>query len=218
MQKKRDVARVGGMRNFKRGVTMTTQSGTALDLLEREDRELRSMFVLVLANQGPTVDERAEYGNLAKTVVRKVATREAAIVDVQEVVADVPELGNLAEQLVQQAHARRQVFDRVEKMSRGVQGISLNTGQDFDSEFTQLLQIVGSEIEWDLDEAIPAVRSALEQHDRMGDLSTAGSVARRAPTNLNPGGPRWYERSRLTAPVIAFYDRLRDYPKAVRER
>jgi hypothetical protein len=218
MQKERDVARVSGVRNLKGGVTKMTESGTALDLLEREDRELRSMFVLVMVNQGPSVDERAEYGNLAKTVVRKVATREAALVDVQGVVADVPELGGLADQLAQHTQARRQVFDRVEKMSRGVQGISLNMGQDFDSEFTQLMQIVGSEIEWDLDEAIPAVRSALERHDRIGDLSTAGSVARRAPTNLNPHGPRWYERSRLTAPIIAFYDRLRDYPKAVRER
>jgi hypothetical protein len=196
----------------------SAESGTALDLLEREDIELRSIFGQVRAAQGWSVEDRADYGDLAKTVIRRVATREAALVDVASVAGQVPALEALTERIEQLSSIRREALDKVEKMSRGVQGINLNTGQDFDKEFSALMQIVGSEIEWDLDEAIPAVRSALEQHDKVGDLTSADKVAKRAPTNLSPKGPRWYERAPVLSRFISTYDRLRDFPHAVRQR
>jgi hypothetical protein len=196
----------------------SAETGTALDLLEREDIELRSVFGQVRAAQGASVEERAEYGDLAKTVIRRVATREAALVDVANVAGNIPELEDVAGRIEQQSSIRRQALDKVEKMSRGVQGINLNTGQDFGKEFSTLIQIVGSEIEWDLDEAIPAVRSALEQHDKMDDLTSAEKVAKRAPTNLSPKGSRWYERAPIISGLISTYDRMRDFPQAVRQR
>jgi hypothetical protein len=196
----------------------STERGTALDLLEREDIALRSIFGQVGAHTSGSVEERAEYGDLAKTVIRRVATREAALVDVAKVVADLPELDALSYHLEQQSPVRRRALDTVEKMSRGVQGINLNTGQDFDTEFTRLMQIVGSEIEWDLDQGIPAARDVLERQDKLDQLTSADKVAKRAPTNLSPVGPRWYEHMPIISNVISLYDRLRDFPRGVESR
>jgi hypothetical protein len=190
--------------------------GNALDLLEEEDLRLRAAFGQLRATSVASVEQRAEYGDLAKSVIRRVATREAALVDVAHVAADVSELGAVTDRLAQQATIRRPSLHRVEKMSRGVHGINLNTGQDFDKEFTELMQIVGSEIEWDLDEAVPAVRRALEQRGRVGELSSAHKVVQHAPTQLDPGGARWYERAPLISRLITMYDQLRDFPRAVR--
>jgi hypothetical protein len=193
-------------------------SGTALDLLEREDKKLVSVFTQVMANQGSSVEERAEYGDLAKTLIRHVATREAALVDVTNVVSEVMALESVSEHYERGARVRRKAIGRVEKMSRGVQGMNLNTGQDFDKGLTELMQIVGAEIEWDLEEGIPALRSVLETQDKVDSLSTAQQVAKHAPTNLHTDGPRWYERAPLLSRLVTTYDHLRDFPKAVRER
>jgi hypothetical protein len=187
---------------------------TVLDLLEREDRALRHIFADLRTTEGQSVEERAEYGDLAKSLIRRVSSREAALVDVEKAVADVPELSAILHRFEQQRVARRRSLDRVEKMSRGVQSIILNTGQEFDAELTELTQLVGTEIDWDLDEAVPAVRHALERRGRMSDLSSATTVARRAPTNLSPDGPRWYEGAPLISRIIAIYDSLRDFPRA----
>jgi hypothetical protein len=192
-------------------------SGTALDLLEREDITLRAVFTQVKANQGPTVEERAEYGDLAKRLIHHVATREAALVDVTNVVSEVPELDAVSEYLERGARRRRKAIGRVEKMSRGVQGMNLNTGQEFDKELTELIQIVGSEIEWDLEEGIPAVRSVLESQDKVDELKSADHVTKHAPTNLHPEGGRWFEKAPVISRLVTIYDRLRDFPKATRE-
>jgi hypothetical protein len=59
------------------------------------------------------------------------------------------------------------------------------------------MQVVGSEIEWELDEALPAIRGSIAGTDREAELKSAGHVARHAPTNLAPDGPRWIERAFL---------------------
>jgi hypothetical protein len=186
--------------------------------LEREDIELQSVFSRVRSLQGESVEERYEYGDLAKTAIRRVATREAALVDVATVAAGAPELQGLTERFERLSPARREALDTVEKMSRGVQGINLNTGQDFTKEFIDLMRIVGSEIEWDLREGIPTVRNVLAQHDMVQNLTSAGKVARRAPTNLSPEGPRWFEHAPIISRFLSIYDRLRDFPGAVRRR
>jgi hypothetical protein len=134
------------------------------------------------------------------------------------VVSDVPALETIAQRLERDTHSRREALDRVEKMSRGVQGINLNTGQDFDREFMELLQIVGTEIEWELTDGIPAVRRALEAHDKVDDLKSADQVKRHAPTNLHPDGPRWYEQAPVLSRLLTIYNHLRDFPQSVREQ
>ncbi|HEY3842795.1 MAG TPA: hypothetical protein VGL48_06045 [Acidimicrobiales bacterium] len=189
---------------------------TSLDVLEREDIELEKLFGQLNANRHVTVEERAEYGDMAKTLVRRVATRESALVDVTGALANIPALRAMSERLRRATHDRREAIDRVEKMSRGVQGINLNAGQDFDVELGVLMRIVGSEIEWELGQAIPTMKRALAESEDTASFKSERHVTQHAPTNLDPSGPRWLEQAPIISRLITLYDHLRDFPKASR--
>ncbi len=102
-------------------------------------------------------------------------------------------------------------------MSRGIQGINLGTGQDFDGEIEALIQVVGTEIEWELDEMLPALRGALGRSDRDVDMKSAEHVRRHAPTNRDPHGQRWWEWAPVISRVMTVYDHLRDFPQSRRQ-
>jgi hypothetical protein len=195
-------------------VKHSERQGSAVDLLETEDLELQRLFAALRASRGSSVEDRARYGDLAKEVIEHLATREAALVDVSEVASDAPSLHDVAERLQQSIGEHRPSIDRVEKMSRGVQGINLRVGQDFDGELEKLMDLVGSEMEWELGVALPQVRESLKASDREGDLKSADYLSAHAPTNLHPGGPKWWERAPVISRLITIYDRLRDFPKA----
>ena len=198
--------------------TRVRDDANALELLESEDLELRELFTELRQRRGSSVEDRAEYGDIAKEIVRHVAVREAALVDVAEVASDDPGLSELASRIEHGRNTSRPHIDRVERMSRGVQGINLRTGQDFDAEMEELIQIVGTEIEWDLGEAIPELRSSLKQSHREDELKSARHLRRHAPTKLDPGGPRWHERAPVISRLLTVYDHLRDFPKSSRPR
>jgi hypothetical protein len=191
------------------------RSDDALDLLEREDVELRRLFEAIEEARADTVRGRASYGDRAKDVIQHLATREAALVEVVRKIADVDELDGVAHSMDADSPDRRQLLDRLEKMSRGVQGINLNTGQDFDGVLQSVIDRVGPDIERDLADAIPAVRRWLSKSDE-DPLKSADYVVRHAPTSLNPQGPRWYERAPVISRLLTIYDRLRDFPRASR--
>jgi hypothetical protein len=194
--------------------TTTRQDTNALELLESEDLELRELFGELRQRRGRSVEDRAEYGELAKEIVRHVATREAALADISKVAAQEPQLSGFASRFEREMLVRRPQIDRVEKMSRGVQGINLRTGQDFDSEMEELIQLVGTEIEWELDEALPELKGSLRRSDREEDLKSATHIRRHAPINLNPRGPRWWERAPVISRLVTVYDHLREFPRA----
>jgi hypothetical protein len=189
------------------------KTGSALDLLETEDLELRRLFTALRANRGSSVEERAEYGDVAKQIIRHLATREAALVDVSSVTSRDPGLQQMTNRLEDGMREHRPSIDRVEKMSRGVQGINLRVGQDFDGEMEDLIQVVGAEIEWELEVALPDLRGALMATDRDDELKTAEHLVVHAPTNLSPNGPRWWEHAPIISRFITLYDRLRDFPR-----
>jgi hypothetical protein len=192
----------------------TTIRGDALDLLEEEDLALRHLFTQLRTLQGTSVSERADYGDLAKTTIRHLATREAAITEVVSVVTDTPELSDLVARIETDMGVRRPLIARVEKMSRGVPPMNLNQGQDFDAAFRAIVQEVGTEIEWDLEVALPAMKAAIRGGERSDEIKSAAHVARHAPTNLHPDGPRWFERAPVISRLRTIYDRMRDYPRA----
>ena len=168
----------------KRNLTMsvinhTQRGGTALDLLEDEDLELRRLFAGLRARRGSSVEERAQYGDIAKEIIRHLATREAALVDLSNVASGDPSLQEFSRRFEQSMREHLPYIDRLEKMSRGVQGINLRVGQDFDGEMEQLTQVVGSEIEWELGVALPNLRGIFEATDRQDELKTAGHTSRR---------------------------------------
>ena len=192
------------------------KEGTALDLLEAEDLELRQLFTALRGARGSSVVERSEYGDIAKQAIRHLATRQAALVDVSEVASHDPGLRDVSDHFAGAMKEHRPHLDRVEKMSRGVQGINLRVGQDFDGEMEGLMQVVGTEIEWELDVGLPELEGALKAAGRQDDLKTAGHLAAHAPTNLHPDGPRWWERAPVLSRLITVYDRLRDFPRPTR--
>lgn len=197
-------------------VTPVRDDADALELLESEDLELRELFTELRQRRGSSVEDRAEYGGIAKEIVRHVAVREAALVDVAEVAADDPGLSELASRIEHGRTTSRPHIDRVEKMSRGVQGMNLRVGQDFDAEMEELVQLVGTEIEWDLSEAIPELRASLRRSNRAGELKSARHLRKHAPTKLDPHGPRWWERAPVISRFLTVYDHLRDFPKSSR--
>jgi hypothetical protein len=188
----------------------------ALGLLEREDVKLRRLFAAIEEARADTVRGRALYGDLSKDIIQHMATREAALLEVARRVGEVPELGSTAAALDADPSTRRQLLDRLEKMSRGVQGINLNTGQDFDGVLRELIDTVSPDMERDLAGTVPAVRSWLSKSGGEDPLKSADYVVRHAPTSLSPEGPRWYERAPVISRLLTIYDRLRDFPRAAR--
>ncbi len=192
-----------------------SKNATALDQLERENRELQRIFAELDAHRSASVEDRAEYGKLVKKLIRHVAIREAALVDVGLAIEHLPSLPTKAERLRQGTEQRRTVIDRVEKMSRGVQGINLNTGQNFDAELLELQGLLQNEMQWEA-EALPGIRAVLRGNGSLEELHSADYVVKHAPTNLSPRGPRWYERAPFVSRLLTLYDHFRDFPNAAR--
>jgi hypothetical protein len=195
---------------------MTKPTGDALDLLESEDGELQRLFSEIQESRGGSVDDRARYGDLAKEIIRHLANREAALADLQEVIDDASDVSQLSARLAEGVSDRRQLIDQLERMSRGVQGINLNTGQDFDGALQQIIDVVSSDIESDVTDLIPTAAEWLSRSGREDELSSAEHLVKHAPTNLSPKGPRWYERVRFVSRLVTIYDHLRDFPRAVK--
>ena len=197
-----------------------TYDDDALGLLQREDLELRRLFgeVQVQEATADTVHGRAVYGDLAKDIIQHLATREAALTAVARTIAHMPEFETVAVELDADSSNRRQLLDRLEKMSRGVQGINLNTGQDFDAVLQRLMETVEPEIDRDLGKVTPAMRAWLSQPGHDDPFKSAGYVTWHAPTSLSPTGPRWYERAPVISRLLTVYDKMRDFPRALRHR
>jgi hypothetical protein len=196
----------------------SAREGTSLDLLEAEDLQLRRLFSALRLTRGTSVEDRAQYGDIAKETIRHLATREAAVVDVSKVASEAPNLQEISNRLEEGMRKHRPHIDRVERMSRGVQGINLRVGQDFDGEMEELMQVVGSEIEWELGVALPGLEGSLAAADRQDDLKSARHLMTHAPTSLSPAGPRWWERAPLISRLLTVYDRLRDFPRGAHRR
>jgi hypothetical protein len=186
---------------------------TALDQLKFEDTELRRIFDELDTHRKASVQDRADYGILVKQLIRHLAIREAALVDLLRAIESAPSLQWLAERMKQRTKERRTLIDRIEHMSRGVQGINLNTGQDLDAVLLSLEALLESEMQWELAQALPVVGAAMRSGN-LGHLHSARHVIRHAPTNLDPGGPRWHERAPVVSRVLTIYDHLRDFPRA----
>jgi hypothetical protein len=188
--------------------------GTALDVLENEDQTLRVLFVSLDHNLGTGVEERAAYGDIAKQLIRHIANREAALRNVMEGMSGTPSLAGITDRMDLNTEDRRHLISEAEHMSRGVQGINLNTGQDFHAVVKSLADLLISEIEWELSHAIPAIRESTNSASRIESLDSAEHTRKHAPTNLDPSGPRWYERVPVLSRLITVYDHLRDFPRA----
>ena len=116
------------------------------------------------------------------------------------------------QRMVEGAVERRKQFDIVGDMSRNIQGMYLNQGQDFDVQMQPLIEEVEIEIKWEMEEGLPTIRRAA----RVTPLGfkRARVVLRHAPTRLSPTGSRWYERAPVVSRLLTIFDHLRDHPRA----
>jgi|ERR1700728_1226176 len=192
------------------------REGTSLDLLEREDRKITDLYAQMEANAGSGVEERAEYGILGKELVRRITTRESALVDVATAAVEIPAVAAVGERLGANPIERRERIEGLEKMSRGVQGMYLNTGMDFDGELADLMTVIRPQIAWELDEAIPALRLALSPMAEADALQSASYVSKHSPTHVHPAGSRWYHRAPVIARLISLFHHWSDFPRASR--
>lgn len=133
----------------------------SLDMLRRENHLLKDLFRQVKASQGSSVEDRYNYGNAAKQIIRHLATRQASLMDVARAISEFPSLRDTGARMIARATARRVLIDKVGDMSRSIQGIYLNQGQDFDTPLASLIEAVDAEIDWELADAIPLIQETL---------------------------------------------------------
>ena len=189
----------------------------SLDVLTNEDHFLLKFFDGLEVSRGPSVEDRYVFGNLAKECLRHVAVRQACIADVTRVLAELPGMDEVRERLLSSATERRQLYDELAMMARGVQPMELSVGQDFEEVFESLIELVRREIQWELSGTLTSIRSSLTEHHADGKLRSARYVRRHAPTYLSTKGPQWYEKAPIVSSLVTMYGHLNDLPRASRE-
>ena len=194
----------------------TPSRRTSLDSLRDENLLLQGLIRRIDENRGSSVEARYNYGNAAKQIIRHVAIRQSSLMDVATAITEVPGLRSTARRMIDKGTDRRVLIDEVGGLSRNIQGLYLNQGQDFDGPLTALIHEMSPEMEWELADAIPLIRLTLSPKDAASRFSTARYVERHAPTSLNTSGPRWYEHAPVISRLVTFYDFLRDHPRASR--
>ena len=189
---------------------------TSLDVLAGENRILRELFDQINASREPSVEARYDYGNAAKQVIRHLALRQASLMDVSHAISGIPALHTTATRMMTRGKDRRSLIDALGDMSRGIQGVYLNQGQDFDSPLTSLIHAVATEVDWELAEAIPLIEGTLDAEERSSLFRSARYIERHAPTRLSASGPRWWEHAPVVSRLVTLFDHLRDHPRADR--
>lgn len=189
---------------------------TSLDVLRRENQILKALFARISASRGSSVEDRYDYGNAAKQIIRHLATRQAALMNVGRAISEVPAMRPAAIRMVSRGTDRRGLIDELGDMSRAIQSPYLNLGQDFDTPLTNLIEAVSTEIDWELAVAIPYIERTLSASEKTSLLDSARYIQRHAPTTLSTSGPRWYEHAPVFSRMVTLFDHLRDHPRADR--
>jgi hypothetical protein len=133
----------------------------AVDALEDEDLELRRLFTRLHATRGGSVLEQVEYDDLVQRTLGHVSAREAAVTEVTRAASLERGLRRVTSRYLHTRPKRRGLIDRLERMSRRARVAGRNRGDEFDADLHELMRLVSTEIEWDLDEALPAIRAVL---------------------------------------------------------
>jgi hypothetical protein len=191
--------------------TSRRRDQTSLDALESENFILRDLFGEIDKCRGASIEDRYNYGNFAKQVIRHLAIRQSSLMNVAAAISTIPSLHSTSDRMRDRGTDRRDAYDQVGNMARDVGVMSLNQGQDFDGPLTALIDAATAEIDWELAEAIPLIRQSVSTEKAAALFSSAHYVHRHAPTKLNRGGPRWYEHVPVISRVVTVVDHLNDY-------
>jgi hypothetical protein len=184
------------------------RDATALDQLEYED-----LAIAHILDEFDTQRDRLRHGMLGRLFVDHLAVRQAARETVAAALARLPTASDLGERLVIGMHERRRELASLDELTRGVQPMNLNQGQDFDGAMAPIAQAVRDEIETDVHDVIPAVRTRVPADQLHDVLPSARHVRRHAPSHPHASGRRLHERFAPLVRLHALYDRLRDMPR-----
>ena len=186
----------------------------SLDLLEQQDLVLRQCSSEIKNHRGPSMEDRYKYGGLVKSITRQIAVRQSCLMDVGFAIRDNSELRPIADRMLDHAIGRRVQIDRLGKMSRNVQGMYLNMGQDFDGQLTPLMDEINEEIDWELSEAIPLIRSSAASTSTPCSFRSAKYIRHHARMELSPNGRLWTEYMPFISRLLTVIDHLKDHPRA----
>ncbi len=190
--------------------------GRALGVLWHQDLVLRELFDEIGRPRDGGVESRYDYGNQAKEVIRHVGNREAAVMDVAHGIEGLNELVPSAERMLAADRELRRLYREAGRMSRGIRGMDLNIGQNFDAVFQPLVEVVRREVDWELDGELLHI-SPVVGEDGVHDLFHSASwLEHHAPMTLDPRGERWFERFPVVSHALTLWDHMRDYPRAAR--
>ena len=137
--------------------------------------------------------------------------------DITETLDHRGQAPDLVARFHQDMEDRRTAIDTMDSMSRGIQGINLNQGQDFDGVLLSLIDLMVPEIRWDLDQALPELRRILAPTAQVEEFHDDRYLLHHAPSHVSPSGPRWYDRFSPIARIHALFTHLQDYPSTIPE-
>jgi hypothetical protein len=189
----------------------TRVEDSSLEVLKQEDLKLRSLFERIGDLLDPSFqikgyDDRAtevlrryEYATLAKEVLRSLAIRQSAAMDVAKTISSRPELSRTATRIVERGTVCRPILHELRQLRRLENPMSLALNPQFEVAMRSLLEVSSITVEWELQDAIPCIARSMETEGAVLTFSTADYVRRHAPRRLCLSGPQWYE----SAPVIS---------------
>lgn len=185
-----------------------TSDGDAVDLLD-DEMEVLHQLIAGWSNTGATpaspqtaVDDNWERGTIGKLLIEHCAVRLAAQAEVARVLGQHG-ADDLAAALRADVVATQCIVERMDKISRGVEPMSLATSQEFADEVEALRRQLATLAATDV-QRVQAVVEPFRQ-----EIASEDYVRRHAPTH--PSG-HWH-RSPLVR-LQTMYDRLRGVPRA----
>ncbi len=189
-------------------MTTTRTQGDALDRLQYEDRALRQ---LLKAFSKRELDPRL-HGKVVAMLVEHLAIREGAREYVAESLAAIPELDDLGRQWQDGTVERRRRLARLEEMTRGLEAVNINQGQDVDAAIAEMTPTLLEEIDEEERQLVPSVVERLGPTRRAEVLPSTSYVLHHAPSHPGAHRLRWYERLGPLVRLHALYDYLRGLP------
>jgi hypothetical protein len=144
----------------------------SLQFLRYEDLLLQELVAQVQSDRNPvevvdyssrsaSVERRYRYGQAAKQILRHLALRQCAAIDVASAIRLGPELRTPSDEIVDRATRCRALIDELREILRSHPLMSLNAEGDFAPRLAQLADLAGATIHWELRAGIPLIEEAI---------------------------------------------------------
>lgn len=194
----------------------TSTSGDSLDLFGEENEVLRQVFARwdTTSLEGEVQDgrslapEKYDSGTLGKLALEHAAVRLAAERDMSRALS-IAGRHDLEHKLTEEIRATQPLLARMDKLSRGVNPVSLAGDGAWVNTLSELRQVLQPSL---LDEVLSAGALALALAEHRNQLHSAKFLRKHAPTH--PAKSTWFNRLPFMVRLQTAYDRSRGFPWA----